>query len=259
MRHLFEKAFCCVICASFIAVLICLLGCNNEIGYITRSYYIDKEQETDNTPEKTQEHTKKKEKNLTKKCRKLYKNNPELLVLVNKDNPLKEDYDAGLMYICNGRLQASSKLYNHLVEMLADAAKEGYQYWIASAYRNRQKQQSLIDEDVRKLMNSGMSYESALAEVYKETMPAGCSEHETGLALDILCSGNTNMDSSQENEPGNKWLKENCYKYGFILRYPSDKSNITGVNYEPWHFRYVGKKAAALIMKNNLTLEEFFF
>lgn len=73
MKHLFEKVFCCVICASFIAALICLLGCNNEIGYISKSYSINKEQESDDAPEKKQEHTKKKEKNLAKKCRKLYK------------------------------------------------------------------------------------------------------------------------------------------------------------------------------------------
>ena len=89
-------------------------------------------------------------------------------------------------------------------------------------------------------------------------MPAGCSEPQTGLALDILCSGNTSMDVSQMDEPGNQWLRKNCYKYGFILRYPENKSAVTGINFEPWHFRYVGKAAAKYIMKNHITLEEFY-
>ncbi len=66
------------------------------------------------------------------------------------------------------------------------------------------------------------------------------------------------MDVSQIDEPGNQWLRENCYKYGFILRYPENKSAVTGVNFEPWHFRYVGKEAAKYITKHHITLEEFY-
>ena len=66
------------------------------------------------------------------------------------------------------------------------------------------------------------------------------------------------MDASQMDEPGNQWLRKNCYKYGFILRYPENKCDITGINFEPWHFRYVGKEAAKYIMKNHITLEEFY-
>lgn len=192
------------------------------------------------------------------KCLEIYNNNKELLVLVNRNNPLPTGYSPSLKYICNGRLEASSKLYDSLVRMLADAKLQGYNYWIASAYRSQEKQQKLVDEDVYTCMVHGMSYDDALKEVYKETMPAGCSEHQTGLALDILCSGNSIMDASQKDEPGNKWLRKNCYKYGFILRYPEDKSNITGINFEPWHFRYVGKEAAKFIMKSGITLEEFY-
>lgn len=193
-----------------------------------------------------------------KKCLKIFNENKNLLVLTNRDNPLEYDYNPFLIYICNGRLQASFYLYDDLVNMLAEAKEHGYSYWIASAYRSPEKQQRLVDEDVNAFINKGMSYEDALKEVYKETMPAGCSEHQTGLALDILCSGNTNMDVSQMEEPGNKWLRENCYKYGFILRYPEDKTQVTGVNFEPWHFRYVGKEAAKYITKNHITLEEFY-
>ena len=102
-----------------------------------------------------------------------------------------------------------------------------------------------------------MSYEEALQETYRQVMPAGYSEHETGLALDILVSGNSNMDNTQEVFPGNQWLRAHCAEYGFILRYPKEKEEITGIDYEPWHFRYVGKEAARYLTKYDLTLEEF--
>lgn len=188
---------------------------------------------------------------------KIYKKDKKLLVLVNAGHGLPEDYDVSLRTICNGRLMASGELYPDLVDMLEAAGEAGHHYWIASAWRSRKKQQKLVDEDVQTAMKKGASYEEALRETYKETMPAGHSEHETGLALDILCQQNLKMDRSQAEEPANIWLRKNSWRYGFILRYPKDKKSVTGINYEPWHFRYVGKRAAAYIHKNGLALEEF--
>ncbi|HCT89935.1 MAG TPA: hypothetical protein DF613_00915 [Lachnospiraceae bacterium] len=188
----------------------------------------------------------------------IYRENSEQLVLVNRENPLSPAYDAMLQQICGGRLEASSRLYGDLQAMFADAADVGHTFWIASAYRSREKQQELIDEEADALMAEGMSREEALDEIYRETMPVGCSEHETGLALDILVSGNMEMDQSQEESVGNRWLRENCQDYGFVLRYPEDKSSVTGVDYEPWHFRYVGKRAARFLKNHGLTLEEFY-
>lgn len=191
-------------------------------------------------------------------CRKVYEANKELLVLVNREYALEEGiYEDSLRTICNGRLQASEYLYDDLVDLLAAAADEGYQYWIASAYRSRERQQELVDEDVARYMAQGMSRQQALEKTYEQTMPAGKSEHETGLALDILCSENLNMDTTQAEEAGNRWLAEHAHEYGFILRYPVDKEEITGILYEPWHFRYVGKEAAMFLWENELTLEEF--
>ena len=191
-------------------------------------------------------------------CQELYEENKELLILVNKEHALEDaSYENALRNICNGRLQASKALYSDLVDLMAAAGEEGYQYWIASAYRSRERQQELVDEDVARYMAQGMSPQKALEKTYEQTMPAGCSEHETGLALDILCSENLNMDITQAEEPGNRWLAEHAYEYGFILRYPKDKEEITGIFYEPWHFRYVGKEAATFLRENELTLEEF--
>lgn len=192
-----------------------------------------------------------------KKAQEIYEGNKKILVLVNASHELSQDYDPKLRTICNGRLQASGRLKDALVDMLQEASEEGYQFWIASAWRSREKQQKLVDDDVQEAMRKGMSYEEALQETYKETMPAGYSEHETGLALDILCAGNTVLNKEQEKEPGNRWLRKNSWRYGFILRYPSEKEKVTGIRYEPWHFRYVGKKAAAYMHKYDLTLEEF--
>lgn len=190
-------------------------------------------------------------------CLRLYQEKPELLVIANKERELAADYNPALRYICNGRLQAAAVMYDDLVALLHDAGDAGYDYWIASGYRSRQRQQELIDADVAEFMADGMSYEEALAKTLEETLPAGHSEHETGLSLDILCSGNTQMDASQAYEPGNRWLAEHCAEYGFILRYPADRENITGVSYEPWHFRYVGRDAAQFLAEKEITLEEF--
>lgn len=189
--------------------------------------------------------------------RKIYKENKKNLVLVNEENKLKKKDSPTLIPICYGRLHASEALYDSLVRMLADARKEGYQYYIASAYRSSEKQQKLVDDGVRKRMRMGLPYEEALAETRQVIMPAGHSEHETGLALDILCTGNMQMDETQKWEPGNIWLQKNCHKYGFILRYPDNKEHITGITYEPWHFRYVGERAATYMREENITLEEF--
>ena len=191
-------------------------------------------------------------------CAEIYEENKELLILVNREHALEESiYEDSLRTICNGRLQASEYLYDDLVDLLAAAAEEGYEYWIASAYRSRERQQELVDEDVARYMAQGMSRQQALEKTYEQTMPAGKSEHETGLALDILCSENLNMDTTQAEEAGNIWLAEHAHEYGFILRYPVEKEEITGILYEPWHFRYVGKEAAMFLWENELTLEEF--
>lgn len=198
------------------------------------------------------------EEETVKRCKELYEEYKELLVLVNGEHILEEGaYEDTLRSICNGRLEASDYLYEDLVDLLAAAEESGFSYWIASAYRSRKRQQELIDEDVKRYMAQGMSYAEALERTAEYTMPAGRSEHETGLALDLLCSENESMDISQAGEAGNRWLAAHAHEYGFILRYPKDKEEITGILYEPWHFRYVGRETAAFLFEQGWTLEEF--
>ena len=195
---------------------------------------------------------------IRQECQDLYEGQEELLILVNRDHELEASSQPILRSICRGRLEAADILYEDLCDLLKAGGEAGYEYWIASAYRDRSYQQGLVDEDVEKYMSKGYSYEAALQKTYEYTMPAGASEHETGLALDILCSTNMAMDESQAYEPGNRWLVEHCHEYGFILRYPEDKVDVTGISYEPWHFRYVGKEAAAYLKEKGWTLEEFY-
>lgn len=181
----------------------------------------------------------------------------DLLVLVNKEHPIAADYAPNLRKICKGRLEASEYLYDDLCAMLKAAADSGYEYWISSGYRSEEYQRELIEDDIASYREKGYSYDEAVSRTYEYTMPVGSSEHHTGLALDILCSTNIEMDESQADEPGNAWLCEHCWEYGFILRYPPGREEITGIQYEPWHFRYVGKDVAEYIMKNELVLEEY--
>lgn len=192
------------------------------------------------------------------KCRQLYEENKDLLILVNKDYALPENYRVDLTPLQNKRESVADVMYDDLREMLGDAIGEGYSYALVSGYRDSDYQQTVIERDVQKYMRQGMSRTDALEKTYEQVMPAGHSEHETGLALDITVSQNTALDETQANEPGIIWLHENCWKYGFILRYPQDKEEITQISYEPWHFRYVGHETAEFLYKNNLTLEEFY-
>lgn len=194
---------------------------------------------------------------IRQECQDLYAKQEALLLIVNKDHEFDSSHQPLLRNICNGRLKAADILYEDLCAMLEAGGQAGYEYWIASAHRDRAYQQGLVDEDVEKYMAKGYTYETALQKTYEYTMPAGQSEHETGLALDVLCSTNMMMDESQAYEPGNQWLAAHCHEYGFILRYPVDKEEITGIRYEPWHFRYVGKEAAAYLSEKGWTLEEF--
>lgn len=179
-----------------------------------------------------------------------------LLILVNKERGLPEDYDVRLRTLDAWPVSVAEALYEDLSDMLSDGVEEGLHFVVCSGYRSRERQQELLDEDIRTCMGQGLSYEEAYEEVTRETMPPGHSEHATGLALDIVARSYQLLDEGQEKTDECRWLQENAWRYGFILRYPKDKVDITGIDYESWHFRYVGKEAAKYMYENDLTLEE---
>lgn len=181
----------------------------------------------------------------------------EHILLVNKDHPLDDSYKPNLSHMNNYGVDVDSSIYQPLNDMLEAGEKEGLTFWIASAYRSTDRQRELLDEDIEALVNRGYSYSEAYEEVVRETMPVGCSEHATGLAVDIVAKDYQILDEKQGRTDEIKWLQKNCSQYGFILRYPEGKEDITKVDYESWHFRYVGVDAAEAIMSQGITLEEY--
>ena len=134
-------------------------------------------------------------------------------------------------------------IYPHLKEMLDDARSEGVYMFIRSGYRSYASQESVLNSFINKYRNRGYSYEEARRLALQTASLPGCSEHQSGLAVDINATGGTSSYTAYA------WLAKNAYKYGFILRYPSGKESITGIKYEPWHYRYVGIGEAEKIIR----------
>lgn len=178
------------------------------------------------------------------------------LILVNADNKLPNEYSIDFAALENGLL-ADSRCYPDLQQMLDDCKNEGLYPIVCSAYRSREKQEILFENQVQKQKNAGYSADQAEIEAAKLVAVPGTSEHQTGLAFDIVDSTYQILDDEQEKTSVQQWLLKNSWKYGFILRYPADKSDITKISYEPWHYRYVGKENAKIIYDKGLCLEEY--
>lgn len=178
------------------------------------------------------------------------------LLLVNPWNPLPEDFSVELAELKNGRC-VDKRIYQDLQDLLADARAEGLSPVICSAYRTNAQQQMLYGNKIKRLELEGYSQEEAQQKAGTVVAVPGTSEHETGLALDIVAESYQVLTEDQENTAEQQWLMENAHRYGFILRYPKGKSEITGICYEPWHYRYVGKEAAKEIYEKGLCLEEY--
>lgn len=173
---------------------------------------------------------------------------PWNLLLVNSENPIPEGLEVELAEVPGGE-KVDARVYQPLMELL-EAAREGNwdrQPLVVSGYRTWEKQQSLFDEKAAKYRDLGYSEEAARAEAAQWVAAPGYSEHQAGLAVDI--NGAT-YDVYF-------WLQENSWKYGFIFRYSGDKTDLTGVAEEVWHYRYVGREAAETIHQRGLCLEEY--
>lgn len=170
------------------------------------------------------------------------------LRLVNRWNPIPEGYTVDLKELPGGE-QVDERIYEPLLEML-EAAREGN--WgevprVISGYRTQETQQALYEEEVARYQAEGWGLEEAKEKAGKWVAVPGTSEHQLGLAVDL--EGATYDVFS--------WLQENSYQYGFIFRYPSEKTELTGTVEEVWHYRYVGVEAAAEIYERGICLEEY--
>lgn len=178
------------------------------------------------------------------------------LVLINKQNSIPDDYTFTLGTI-KGSMQCDERIIDDVLDMLQAAKEDGVDLLICSPYRDLARQEMLFNRKVTRYMNQGMSYIEAYRLSSQAVTVPGASEHQIGLALDIICNEYTSLTEGFGETEAGKWLAENSYNYGFILRYPKGKEYITGIEYEPWHFRYVGIEAATVITKEGITLEEF--
>ena len=193
---------------------------------------------------------------------------PDLVYMVNKSMFLDEDFtpknlvkmksikldkegnntNGGVRQV-DGTWQLRKECAEALVELCDAARAEGHELYLKSGYRSYYKQAVMYENRVKKY-----GYDDGWV-----TKP-GASDHQTGLGCDVVPKKWTDrgMNEDMAKEPETQWMAENCARFGFILRYPSDKEDITEINYEPWHLRYVGKEVAAYIMDNGLCLEEFY-
>ena len=173
------------------------------------------------------------------------------LTLVNKWNPLPERVETEIVELANGE-RVDKRIYPYLQKMFDDARAAGIYPIVRSGYRTRREQEEIYDGRIQEYQAEGMSAEEAKAETELWVAVPGTSEHELGLAVDInadkIHSGGAEVYA---------WLKDHAHLYGFINRYPSDKTEITGVANEPWHYRYVGVETAAEIYERGICLEEY--
>lgn len=173
------------------------------------------------------------------------------LIVVNRWNEIPEDYEVTLTELSNGE-KIDSRIYPFLQEMFNAMRSEEIYPIVREGYRTAEQQQEIFDEKVQAYMNEGYSRKRAEETAKEWVALPGTSEHQLGIAVDI------NADKTKStNDEVYAWLAENAYNYGFILRYPQGKEDITGTSYEPWHFRYVGIEYAQVMYKEQICLEEY--
>lgn len=179
------------------------------------------------------------------------------LRLVSAAHPLPEDFEVPELTKLKGGHAIDSRVYPALQQMMDDCRAAGLNPVICSSYRTHDKQEELFRKKVNTLRKQGYSQEEAETEAARWVARPGTSEHETGLAVDIVDKSYQLLDEKQEQTPVQQWLMAHCAEYGFILRYSVEKSDLTGIGYEPWHYRYVGVEAAKAITEQGLCLEEY--
>lgn len=179
------------------------------------------------------------------------------IVLVNKTQFIDEDYVPELKEWSNG-LQVSVECWGYLKTMIGACETQGMNPVICSAYRSYSEQEQLFTEKVNELLPEYDYNEmAAYYEAQRYVARPGASEHQLGLAVDIVDIDNQNLEEYQEDTPTQIWMINNSWKYGFILRYPDGTDNYTGVKYEPWHYRFVGIDAAKEIHEQGVCLEQY--
>ena len=178
-------------------------------------------------------------------------------IVVNPWNMLPADYKPYLFSVEGGH-KVDYTCKDALLQMLSDCRAAGYDPAICSSYRTQELQIELYNAKVKYYLNRGYEAAEAREKAGQVVAKPGTSEHQLGLAVDLVDDAHWDLDESQEKRPTQQWLMEHCWEYGFILRYPNGKSEYTGIIYEPWHYRYVGVELAMELKDSGLCLEEYF-
>ncbi len=178
------------------------------------------------------------------------------LVLVNSENPLPQNFTVETGMLVNSLL-VDARILEDLNAMTAAADAAGIRLIICSAYRDMAYQTNLYQNKVTEFINKGYTQQSAEDAAASIVAMPGTSEHNSGLAVDIVTPEYQVLDEGYAETDAAKWLAANAPEYGFILRYPRDKETVTGIIFEPWHFRYVGKEYARQITDSGLCFEEW--
>ncbi len=173
------------------------------------------------------------------------------LLLVNYENPMPKGYIYNLVSLKNGEC-VDKRVYKHLINMIKHAEKDNVFMSVTWGYRSETVQTYLFKLDLLEKEGNGLTPEEAMTETKKYVASPTESEHHSGLAVDIdPIEGRSTLDEVYD------WLSENAYKFGFVLRYPEDKTDITKICFEPWHYRFVGKKEAKEMHQRKICLEEY--
>lgn len=184
--------------------------------------------------------------------------NPNLII-VNQQHPIQKELKFERFLI--GKETINTSIINSLSRLFSEAEKNGFRFTLVSGYRSIAYQKNLFDQSVQRHRDAGYSLEQAQNMTLSYSQMPGSSEHHTGLAVDIIDTAFLNdrqyLYDAVDQLISQQWLINHAVDYGFILRYPKAKVNWTGINYEPWHFRFVGQENAIYMTKNGLSLEEY--
>ena len=180
------------------------------------------------------------------------------LILVNPSHRLPDDFSVETAALpADPDVRFDARAVGNL-EKLVDACEQaGHSIIIRGAFRTLDQQQELFDNKTQKYLKQGLSQEEAEEKAATVVAYPGTSEHELGLAVDIVSADNLDLNTKQEDTPTQKWLMAHSWEYGFVLRYPPEKKALTGIIYEPWHYRYIGRTVAEVMKKEDLCFEEF--
>ncbi len=178
------------------------------------------------------------------------------LILINKEHPIPVDYEFELATI-RGNIKSDIRVMPYVLEMINAAKNDGVTLYICSPFRSDEKQEVLFKKKQKYYMRQGYSEEEAYNLASQTIAIPGTSEHQVGLAFDFISNEYKYLDAGFADTAAGRWLKKHCAEYGFILRYDQGKEDITQIEFEPWHYRYVGRAAAKEIMESGLSLEEY--